>query len=96
MDDFLLTHDAALILKVGTQRVRQLEENGEISSIRTAGGWRLFRRGDVERLAKKRQRTPVPGRRVLLSKEAVGEFLLEHCGSETGPGARKRQINHRR
>ena len=36
------------------------------------------------------------GRRVLLSKEAVEDFLREHCGPETGLGGRKRQINHRR
>ena len=54
-DEFLGCTDAGRVLKVGPQRVRQLERTGRLSATRTAGGWRLFRRDEVERLAAERE-----------------------------------------
>ncbi len=52
--DLLSTADAARILGVVPATVRQLERNGRLPAIRTAGGIRLFRRADVERFARER------------------------------------------
>ena len=54
-EELLGCTDAGRLLKVGPQRVRQLERTGRLSAMRTAGGWRLFRRDDVERLAAERE-----------------------------------------
>jgi excisionase family DNA binding protein len=54
MTDLLTPQDAAKLLGVSAQRVRQMEAQGRLSSIRTAGGWRLFQREDVLRLAVER------------------------------------------
>jgi len=54
MSELLTPQDAAAILGVGPQRVRQLEREGRLSATRTPAGWRLFRREDVERLAAER------------------------------------------
>ncbi len=54
-DELLGCTDAGRVLKVGPQRVRQLERTGRLPAIRTAGGWRLFRRDEVERLATERE-----------------------------------------
>ena len=53
--ELLSCADVGRVLKVGPQRVRQLERTGRLPAIRTAGGWRLFRREDVERLAAERE-----------------------------------------
>ncbi len=54
MPDYLTTHDAARVLGLTTPRVRQLADTGTLPVIRTASGWRLFARADVERLARQR------------------------------------------
>jgi hypothetical protein len=48
---FLTSTDAARLLNRSSQRVIQLERAGKLPAIKTANGWRLFRRGDVEALA---------------------------------------------
>jgi len=50
-DPFLMTNDAAKILKKSADRVRDLESSGKLPALRTLSGQRLFRREDVERLA---------------------------------------------
>jgi hypothetical protein len=41
-------------------RIRQLFDAGELAGLRTAGGMRLIRRSEIERLASERKRrTPV-------------------------------------
>jgi hypothetical protein len=50
-DDLLSPQGAGNILGVGATRVRQLEREGRLISVRTASGWRLYRRGDVNALA---------------------------------------------
>ena len=53
--DFLLgTADASRILGVTPAAVRLMHKRGELPATTTAGGMRLFRRADVERLAAKR------------------------------------------
>jgi excisionase family DNA binding protein len=56
MNDVLLTTEAAQLLHVTGNRVRQLEAAGQLPASRTSGGVRLFRRTDVERLARERER----------------------------------------
>lgn len=53
--EFLLSHEAGQLLGVGPARVRQLDRDGLLVSIRTPSGWRLFRRDDVEALVLKRK-----------------------------------------
>ena len=47
--------EAAKILGVSDQRVRQLEKSGEIDAMRTPRGVRFFLIEDVERLRQERQ-----------------------------------------
>ena len=47
--------EAARILGLSADRVRQLERTGALPSIRTASGMRLFDRTVVERVAGERQ-----------------------------------------
>lgn len=56
-DELLLPQEAGRLLGVGPTRVRQLESAGILKAVRTASGWRLFRRGDVEQLAAERGHT---------------------------------------
>lgn len=54
MQEFLTPNDAANIcrqsgVEIGVARIRQLESEGKLPAIRTAGGCRLFRREDIER-----------------------------------------------
>jgi MerR HTH family regulatory protein len=51
-DDFMLTSDAARALERSPDRVRQYERAGRLPAVRTAGCVRMFRRRDVERLAR--------------------------------------------
>ena len=52
MDDrFLMTNDAARLLKKSVQTVRLYERNGRLPAQRTADGTRLFLEKDVQRLA---------------------------------------------
>ena len=48
--------DAAHVLAVSADTVRALSDNGRLPTLRTVGGRRLFRRGDVEQLAVTRAR----------------------------------------
>ncbi len=54
-DQPLLISDAARILKLADRSVRMLEEKGVLQAERTPGGLRIFRRGDVERVAAERE-----------------------------------------
>jgi excisionase family DNA binding protein len=50
----LTTGEAAKVLKVSADRVRQLEAEGTLQAVRTASGVRLFERSAVEKLAAER------------------------------------------
>jgi excisionase family DNA binding protein len=50
-DDLLTPSDAARVLGLSADSVRVLSDNGRLPSMRTVSGRRLFRRGDVDRLA---------------------------------------------
>ena len=55
MKRFLTAADAARVLGVTPATVRQMERRGKLKAAeRTEGGIRLFRRIDVERMAKRR------------------------------------------
>jgi excisionase family DNA binding protein len=54
MDEWLTPADAARLLGVVPATVRQMERDGRLPAQRTAGGMRLFRRDDVERMAEER------------------------------------------
>lgn len=54
--EFLTTSDAAKLLGRTAQTVRSYEAAGRLRAVRTAGGWRLFLRADVERLLAARTR----------------------------------------
>ncbi len=55
MKIYLESHDVARKLGVGTDRVRQLADSGELQpAARTARGVRLFDADDVERLLRER------------------------------------------
>jgi excisionase family DNA binding protein len=41
-------------LRITPARIRQLEDQGKLPAIRTAGGYRLFRRQDIETYIKGR------------------------------------------
>jgi DNA-binding transcriptional MerR regulator len=62
-EPFLLTGDAARVLRISPLRVRQLGDAGVLSiAARTIDGTRLYRRADVEKLAAERAaRKPVKG-----------------------------------
>ncbi|MCB9558468.1 MAG: helix-turn-helix domain-containing protein [Deltaproteobacteria bacterium] len=48
MDDLLSTKEAAALLGVGPTAVKRWADAGELACLKTAGGHRRFRRGDVE------------------------------------------------
>jgi excisionase family DNA binding protein len=50
-DALLSTNDASKILQLTPESVRLLERSGKLPATRSAGGIRLFKREDVERLA---------------------------------------------
>ena len=54
--EFIQTGDAARILELSDERVRQLEAEGKLSALRTPRGVRLFLRSDVVRLQRERER----------------------------------------
>jgi excisionase family DNA binding protein len=54
VDQLLTASDAARILGLSKDTVRLLARRGRLPSTRTANGYHLFRRGDVERLASER------------------------------------------
>jgi len=51
MSEFLMTNDAAKILKRAPATVLYYERTGRLKATRTENGARLFDRGDVERFA---------------------------------------------
>jgi excisionase family DNA binding protein len=53
-NDLLTPSDAARVLGLSPDSVRVLSDNGRLPGMRTVSGRRLFRRGDVDRLAAER------------------------------------------
>ena len=53
-DDLMTTGDAARLLGLSTDMVRLLEREGRLPAQRAINGFRLFRRGDVEKLVAER------------------------------------------
>ncbi|MEO8076715.1 MAG: helix-turn-helix domain-containing protein [Acidobacteriota bacterium] len=51
IEEILTASEAGRVLDKSVQTVRVWADSGKLPSTRTAGGWRLFRRADVERLA---------------------------------------------
>lgn len=65
-DELLEVADAAKVLGLGSQRVRQLADTGQLVALRTSRGTRVFRLVDVEAFAAVRRaeaRTAKRGRR---------------------------------
>jgi excisionase family DNA binding protein len=57
METYLTPADAARLLGVTPATVREMERRGVLkTAARTKGGARLFRREDVQRLVRERQR----------------------------------------
>jgi len=50
-DDLMTPSDAARVLGLSADSVRVLSDSGRLPAMRTVSGRRLFRRGDVDRLA---------------------------------------------
>jgi excisionase family DNA binding protein len=48
--DLILTSEAARLLGISAQSVRQWERTGRLRAAKTAGGVRLFSRSDVEQM----------------------------------------------
>jgi DNA-binding transcriptional MerR regulator len=55
MAKFLMVSEAARVLKVAGQTVRDLERRGVLTAIRTPTGVRLFSSEDIQRLASERE-----------------------------------------
>lgn len=55
-DQLLSTGDVARRLGVSSEFVRKLVRTGKLAAMRTAGGQRIFRNEDVERLAAEREK----------------------------------------
>jgi excisionase family DNA binding protein len=55
-DELMTPSDAARILGLSADSVRALSDAGRLPTLRTVSGRRLFRRGDVEKLASDRAR----------------------------------------
>jgi excisionase family DNA binding protein len=53
-NDLLTPSDAARVLGLSPDSVRVLSDSGRLPAMRTVSGRRLFRRGDVDRLAEER------------------------------------------
>lgn len=54
-EELLTTGDVAVEARVVPETVRLWESSGRLPCLRTRGGQRLFRRGDVDRLLEKRR-----------------------------------------
>lgn len=54
-NDLLLPSDAARILRVSSDTVRNLANSGRLPVMRTVSGRRFFRREDVDRVAVERK-----------------------------------------
>jgi excisionase family DNA binding protein len=53
--DVVLTSEAARIIGVSAQSVRQYERSGRLPAVRTGTGVRLFKRADCEQLRQARE-----------------------------------------
>jgi excisionase family DNA binding protein len=53
-NELMTPSDAARILGLSSDSVRALSDSGRLPTLRTVSGRRLFRRGDVEKLATER------------------------------------------
>jgi len=56
-NDLMTPSDAARVLGLSADSVRVLSDSGRLPAMRTVSGRRLFRRGDVDRLAAERAQT---------------------------------------
>ena len=63
-NDLLTPSDAARVLGLSADSVRVLSDSGRLASMRTIGGRRLFRRGDVDRLVMERASQVGAGRSI--------------------------------
>jgi excisionase family DNA binding protein len=54
MEAYFLSSQVARELDISAQHVRSLERQGKLPAVRTAGGVRLFKPVDVQRLKAKR------------------------------------------
>lgn len=80
-DELLPLSAVAEALGVSPSTVRRLADQGVLPGTRTEGGHRRFHRGDVQRLARERRRTPSLRPWVLpASPLPVSVELLEHDG----------------
>lgn len=53
-EELMTPSEAARVLGVSADSVRDFSDAGKLPTLRTVSGRRLFRRGDVERLASER------------------------------------------
>jgi DNA-binding transcriptional MerR regulator len=79
-DQLLTASDAARILGLSRDMVRILSQKGILPSQRTANGYHLFRRGDVEKLARERAEKRVAGR----SREAASSSTSPSRSGDSG------------
>jgi len=80
-DELLPLSAVAEALGVSPSTVRRLADQGALPGTRTEGGHRRFRRGDVQRLARERRRTPTLRAWELPDGPLPGSAeLLEHDG----------------
>ena len=56
LDELMTPSEAARVLGLSADAVRSLSDTGRLPTLKTVGGRRLFRRGDVEKLAAARAR----------------------------------------
>lgn len=54
-EELMTPHDASKIANVSAATIRLWADQGKLATIRTAGGMRLFKRGEVEAVVRKRQ-----------------------------------------
>jgi excisionase family DNA binding protein len=67
-DELMTPSEAARVLGLSPDSVRSFADTGRLPTLRTVSGRRLFRRGDVEKLAEERagdgaRRAPRPRRK---------------------------------
>lgn len=55
LPEFLTTSEAARFLECGEAHVRELADAGRLRVARTASGWRLFPRTELERFREERR-----------------------------------------
>jgi excisionase family DNA binding protein len=80
-NDLLTPSDAARVLGLSPDSVRVLSDSGRLPALRTVSGRRLFRRGDVDRLA--------ADRAAALAARIPTPPGGSHLDSLNGDGARK-------